>query len=174
MNIEFLYFGSTDFIIKIIDAFLAEEIDLIQQEETNNERMMEEQIESFEANGCQNVHLSVPCPLCYIGFLTMDSSTSSGNMFCQRMINAENTASGCKLTNGACFGNQMTPESIRGKIMAAYEEHSQFCSGPLQFDLAEIDGNNGMFTGCSQCMKRALIAPAVPIHRRAAFGFIST
>jgi len=134
--------------------------------------MMEEQIESFEsfdasAAGIHDNGDTLPCPLCHFGFLSFNPS-SSGILYCRRPASNENSnvVLLCKLARGACFEREMMLANLRMKLMGAYEEHARLCTGALQFDLQELDGKSGLITGCNQCLRKAMIAPAAPIQRR--------
>mmetsp|Transcript_13357 Transcript_13357/g.19905 ORF Transcript_13357/g.19905 Transcript_13357/m.19905 type:complete len:338 (-) Transcript_13357:60-1073(-) len=102
------------------------------------------------ANNGSNTAAEMPCPLCQVG--TLRTSTSV-NQFSSIFYCTGN----CKLTNGAQFSTGITLEHLKEKLINAYEEHSNLCTGVLQFDINELDGRFGLVTGCLQCRRRAMI-----------------
>jgi len=165
------------------EQYLAEQMESLQHEETMNELLFVEQIESFE-----NLHIdnddSIPCPICHAGLLALDerktpccgpsmrmtttssnSSSKTGIIYCQRRNQNHSLSSTCTLSRGAYFGDEMTLERLKETLINAYEQHSNCCRGELKFDFLESHDQSGLVVTCPQCTMRNILIPTSPIQR---------
>ncbi|GFH46167.1 hypothetical protein CTEN210_02641 [Chaetoceros tenuissimus] len=138
------------------EQYYAEQMELIHQEELANQHLVEDQIASFEETTNQSIQQCISCPLCHRESLFMDNN---GKVYCQQTSNQVGNAS-CKLANRIELEEVSDLDGLRNKLGMAFQEHSTFCQGILQFDIVDIDGTFGMYTGCATCRKRGLIARA--------------
>jgi hypothetical protein len=165
-----------------LEQYLTEQMELLQHEENMNQRFFEEQVENFDNsvycmeddNNNSNNDNTVPCPICHTGLLIMDTTSrmamaNHGIIYCQNRShpyqdNINITSPCCKLSRGACFGEKMTLPHFKETLIRAYEEHSKFCWGVLQFDLSESQspGCHGLLVLCKQCSLQNLLIPALP------------
>lgn len=159
------------------EQYLAHQMEILQQEEKIEELLLEEQIESFENLHINNEH-SIPCPICHSGMLILDDATTScgsstknttaksGIIYCQRRNqHHEREENICKLSRGAYIGHGMTLDRLKESLIQAYEQHSKFCRGVLNFDFSESNDECGLVATCTQCSIRNALIPASPIQR---------
>ena len=138
-----------------IEQYYAEQMELIHQEEVANQHLVEEQIACFEETTNQSKQQCISCPLCHRESLFLDNN---GKVYCQPSNQVG--SSSCKLANRIELEGVPDLDCLRNKLGMAFQEHSTFCQGILQFDIVDIDGIFGMYTGCATCRKRGLIARA--------------
>ena len=137
------------------EQYYAEQMELIHQEELANQNLVQEQIASFEETTNQSIQQCISCPLCHRESLVLDNN---GKVYCQPSNQIGNSS--CKLANRIELEGVSDLDCLRNKLGMAFQEHSTFCQGMLQFDIVDIDGTFGMYTGCATCRKRGLIARA--------------